>query len=139
MQFALKTIMLYSYTDFQQFCVEYLVNRHVKHHIEPTGAAKHNQRALCLEKMDLELEDVKESANVRLTEIKHNIKAERYNDACQQSNFIVHLFKNFSERFGCSGFILDEAVISLLQSCLTLLWVKMIRNMVNACLRETLK
>ena len=64
-----QNIMLYCYTDCQQLCVKCLVNGHVKHHIEPIGAAKHNQLAPCWEKMDLELEDVKESANVRLTEI----------------------------------------------------------------------
>ena len=64
-----QNIMFYCYTDCQQLCVKCLANGHVKHHIEPIGAAKHNQLTPCWEKMDLELDVVEERTNIHLTEI----------------------------------------------------------------------
>ena len=67
----LQNIQLYCYTDDKELCVECLVNGHDRHSIKPVNTAKYKRLAPYWEKIDLELEDVKECSRDRIIELDY--------------------------------------------------------------------
>ena len=67
----LQNIQLYCYTDDKELCVECLVNGHDRHSIKPVNTAKYKRLAPYWEKIDLELEGVKESSRDRIIELDY--------------------------------------------------------------------
>ena len=79
----LQNILLYCYTDDQEICVECLNDGHAKHLIQTVGAANYERLAPFWEKVDLELESVKQSSRDRIVELDNlieNINTEKLRD-----------------------------------------------------------
>ena len=67
----LQNIQLYCYTDDKDLCVQCLIDGHARHLIKPVDTAKYEKLAPYWEKMDLELEGVKESSRDRIIELNY--------------------------------------------------------------------
>ena len=67
----LQNIQLYCYTDDKELCVECLIDGHDRHSIKPVNTAKYKRLLPYWEKIDLELEDLKESSRDRLIELDY--------------------------------------------------------------------
>ena len=66
-----QNILLYCYTDDEELCVQCLIDGHARHLIKPVDTAKYEKLAPYWEKMDLELEGVKESSRDRIIELNY--------------------------------------------------------------------
>ena len=66
-----QNIQLYCYTDDKDLCVQCLIDGHARHLIKPVDTAKYEKLAPYWEKMDLELEGVKESSRDRIIELDY--------------------------------------------------------------------
>ena len=65
----LQDIVLYCYTDNEQLCLECLVDSHAQHHIEPIERAVCKKYAAQWEKVDDELENVKQGSTDRMANL----------------------------------------------------------------------
>ena len=100
----LQNIQLYCYTDDKELCVECLVDGHDRHSIKPVNTAKYRRLAPYWEKMDQELEGLKESTHDRIIELDflmEKIRGEKSRDlaildSCAQ---IKPKMDNFSNIF----------------------------------------
>ena len=63
-----ENVMLYCYTDDEQLCAEYLADSHAQHHIEPINRAVCKKMAPQWQKVELELECIKQSSKDRISE-----------------------------------------------------------------------
>ena len=67
----LQNIQMHCCTDDEDLCVQCLINGHARHLIKPIDTAKYEKLAPYWEKMDLELEGVKESSRDRIIELDY--------------------------------------------------------------------
>ena len=67
----LQNIQLYCYTDDKELCVQCLIDGHARHLIKPVDTAKYERLAPYWEKIDLDLENVKECSRDRITELDY--------------------------------------------------------------------
>ena len=63
-----ENVMLYCYTDDEQLCTECLTDSHPQHHIEPINRAVCKKMAPQWQKVELELECIKQSSKDRISE-----------------------------------------------------------------------
>ena len=67
----LQNIQLYCYTDDKELCVQCLIDGHARHLIKPVNTAKYEKLAPYWEKIETELEGVKESSRDRIIELDY--------------------------------------------------------------------
>ena len=67
----LQNIQLYCYTDDKDLCVQCLIDGHARHLIKPVDTAKYEKLAPYWEKIETELEGVKESSRDRIIELDY--------------------------------------------------------------------
>ena len=67
----LQNIQLYCYTDDVDLCVQCLIDGHAKHLIKPVDTAKYERLTPYWEKIETELEGVKESSRDRIIELDY--------------------------------------------------------------------
>ena len=67
----LQKIQLYCYTDDKELCVECLLDGHDRHSIKPVNTTKYEKLAPYWEKLETELEGVKESSRDRIIELDY--------------------------------------------------------------------
>ena len=67
----LQNIQLYCYTNDEELCVQCLIDGHARHLIKPVDTAKYEKLAPYWEKIETELEGVKESSRDRIIELDY--------------------------------------------------------------------
>ena len=79
----LQNIVLYCYTDNEQLCLECLVDSHAQHHIEHISRAVCKKMAPQWERVEMELECIKQSSKDRISEwdqLSNLFRAEKSRD-----------------------------------------------------------
>ena len=79
----LEDIIMYCYTDTQNICLECLSDAHLEHRLQPFKKAKHDRLVPYWERLDSELENVKQGSKDRITcldGLMHDISDEKSRD-----------------------------------------------------------
>ena len=79
----LEDIIMYCYTDTQNICLECLSDAHLEHRLQPFKKAKHDRLVPHWERLDSELENVKQGSKDRITcldGLMHDISDEKSRD-----------------------------------------------------------